>query len=60
MELQIIELTEEGIVEKGIWNSSVGVTVTTKPTVEINPDKSENIQNTTFKVVISMVITLLK
>ena len=53
MELQVIKLTEEGIREKGIWNSTHDEMMT------FNDDpiltKTENLRNTTFRVIIPMV-----
>lgn len=52
-ELQIIKLTEKGIREKGIWNS------TREEMITFNDDpiltQTENFKNMTFRVIIPMV-----
>ncbi len=53
IELQIIELTEDGIQEKGTWNTSRGVSV---HQFEIQQNETiRDFQNVTFKVIIPMV-----
>lgn len=59
IELQIIELTEDGIHDKGTWNSSTGVHINTITLPQIDPDQSQEMANTTFRVIISLVMILI-
>lgn len=53
VELQVIKLMEDGIKEKGIWNSSFGENMMFVD--DPQPNKTHDYRNITFKVVIPMV-----
>lgn len=56
IELQIIELTEYGIHDKGTWNTSTGVHINTIVAPQIDADQNHEMSNTTFRVIISLVM----
>lgn len=58
VEMQIIELREEGIVERGIWDSFSGVKTKMIPDPHQEP-KENDLANTTLDIVISLVRILL-
>ena len=54
--MQIIELREEGLVERGIWDSNSITRIKTKTIADPNPEPRMNdLANTTLNIVISLV-----
>ncbi|KAL1131752.1 hypothetical protein AAG570_011365, partial [Ranatra chinensis] len=54
VELSIVELVENGLVKKGIWNSSVGVNMTFESPPEVLIPEGEDLRNVTFIVLIAL------
>lgn len=55
-ELDIIELTTEGIVKKGIWNTTLGANLTHAIDAEDETTVTGDLRNMTFTVMISLVM----
>jgi hypothetical protein len=55
IELDLIEVTEVGLVKKGSWNSSLGITVIPPPPIETFIPEGEDLRNITFIVLIALV-----
>lgn len=53
--LDIIELTTEGIMKKGTWNTTEGVNFTQSFDTESEENAKKDLRNVTFVVMISMV-----
>ncbi|XP_014247016.1 glutamate receptor ionotropic, kainate 2-like isoform X2 [Cimex lectularius] len=54
IELEIIELTEEGLIAKGIWNTTTGLNVHYPEGKNGQTDVGEDLRNTTFIVLIAL------
>lgn len=53
--LDIIELTSEGLIKKGTWNTTEGVNFTQTIETEDEANSKMDLRNVTFVVMISMV-----
>lgn len=54
-ELDIVELTPEGLTKKGVWNTTIGANLTHLIETEDEANAKMDLRNVTFIVMISLV-----